>query len=110
AAETVWVSSPLYRLGFSTRGGTLVAAQLVQYQSFAPGDSAQRVQLIPAQQPFLVQKLVPTGGGDTVSLADWTFRPSAPSLSVLGPATLRFEADAPTGGGRVTLEYRFVPD
>lgn len=109
-AETVWVSSPLYRLGFSTRGGVLVAAQLVEYQSFAPGDSAQRVQLIPAQQPLLVHRLVPTGGGDTVSLAAWTFRPSAPTVAVLDAATLRFEAEAPTGGGHVTLEYRFVPN
>jgi YidC/Oxa1 family membrane protein insertase len=108
-AETVWVTSPLYRLGFSTRGGALVAAQLVQYQSFAPGDSAQRVQLVPTGRPLLVHKLVPTGGGDTVSLADWTFRPSAPAVDVRGPATLRFEAE-PRAGARVTIEYRFVPD
>jgi len=106
--DTVWVTSPLYRLGFSTRGGALVSAQLLQYQSFAPGDSAQRVQLVPADQPFLVHQLVPTGGGDTVSLADWIFRPSAPAITVRGPATLRFEADR--GEARVTLEYRFVPE
>ena len=108
-AETVWVTSPLYRLGFSTRGGALVSAQLMPYQSFAPGDSAQRVQLVPAGQPFLVHKLVPTGGGDTVSLTDWTFQPSAPSVEVRGPTTLRFESEQ-RGGGRVTLEYRFDPD
>ena len=109
-AETVWVTSPLYRLGFSTRGGVLVAAQLLQYQSFAPGDSAQRVQLVPVGQPFLVHKLVTTGGGDTVSLADWTFRPSAPAVTVEGPTTLRFEAEQRASGARVTLEYRFLPD
>jgi YidC/Oxa1 family membrane protein insertase len=102
------VTSPLYRLGFSTRGGVLVSAQLLQYHSFAPGDSGQRVQLIPTDQPFLVHKLVPTGGGDTVSLADWSFRPSAPALDVRGPATLRLEAEH--GAARVTLEYRFVPE
>ena len=107
-AETIWVTSPLYRLGFSTRGGALVSAQLLQYQSFAPGDSAQRVQLVPAGQPLLVHKLVPTGGGDTVSLTDWSFQPSAPSVTVSGPTTLTFEAEQ--RGGRVTLEYRFVPD
>jgi YidC/Oxa1 family membrane protein insertase len=115
-ADTVWVTSPLYRLGFSTRGGALVSAQLLQYQSFAPGDSAQRVQLVPVGQPFLLHKLVPTGGGDTVSLADWTFRPSAPAIDVRGPATLRFESERGGAGGgrggeaRVTLEYRFVPE
>src|SRR6266540_5807687 len=93
SAETVWVTSPLYRLGFSTRGGQLVSAQLLEYQSFVPGDSAQRVQLVPAGRPFLVHRLVPTGGGDTVSLADWTFRASAPAVPVRGPATLRFEAE-----------------
>lgn len=108
-AETIWVTSPLYRFGFSTRGGVLVSAQLLPYQSFAPGDSAQRVQLVPPGQPFLVHHLVPTGGGDTVSLADWTFRPSAPAINVRGPATLRFEADRGRGS-HVTLEYRFVPD
>ena len=107
-AETVWVTSPLYRLGFSTRGGALVSAQLLLYQSFAPGDSAQRVQLVPPGQPLLVHKLVPTGGGDTVSLADWTFRPSAPAVEVRGPTTLRFETEQ--RGAHVTLEYRFVPD
>src|SRR5882672_3125520 len=89
-ADTVWVTSPLYRLGFSTRGGSLVSAQLLKYQSFAPGDSAQRVQLVPAGQPFLVHRLVP-------------------ALDVRGPATLRFEAEQ-RSGARVTLEYRFVPD
>ncbi|HEV8398910.1 MAG TPA: membrane protein insertase YidC [Gemmatimonadales bacterium] len=107
-AETVWVSSPLYRLGFSTRGGVLVSAQLLQYQSFAPGDSAQRVQLVPIERPLLVHQLVPTGGEDTVSLADWSFRPSASTVTVRDSAILSFEADQ--GGARVTIEYRFRPD
>src|SRR6059036_4369475 len=34
-AETVWVTSPLYRLGFSTQGGELVWAELTGYRSFA---------------------------------------------------------------------------
>jgi YidC/Oxa1 family membrane protein insertase len=108
SAETVWVTSSLYRLGFSTRGGQLVSAQLLEYQSFVPGDSAQRVQLVPTGRPFLVHRLVPTGGRDTISLDDWTFRPSAPVVPVRGPATLRFEAER--AGSRVSLEYRFLPD
>src|SRR5262245_59019533 len=35
-AETVWVTSNLYRLGFSTQGGELVRAELLRYKSFAP--------------------------------------------------------------------------
>src|SRR2546422_5514942 len=30
--RVVWVTSPLYRLGFSTRGGRLVSAELLQYR------------------------------------------------------------------------------
>jgi YidC/Oxa1 family membrane protein insertase len=111
SAETVWVSSSLYRLGFSTLGGQLVSAQLMQYHSFAPGDSAQQVQLVPEGRPFLAHRLVATGGGatDTVSLADWTFEPSARTLEVRrDTATLRL--DAQRGGAHVTLEYRFVPE
>src|SRR5206468_11930173 len=43
--RVVWVSTPLLRLGFSTHGGSVVSAELTQYQSFAPGDSAKPVQL-----------------------------------------------------------------
>jgi YidC/Oxa1 family membrane protein insertase len=58
---------------------------------------------------LLVHQLVPTGGGDTLSLADWSFRPSAPSVTVRDSATLTFEAEQ-SGGGRVTIEYGFRPD
>ena len=40
-AETVWVTSPLYRLGFTTRGGALVRAELLNYRSFAKADSGR---------------------------------------------------------------------
>jgi len=115
AADTgriVWVSSPLYRLGFSTHGARLVSAELLPYQSFAPGDSAKPVQLVPPGAVFLRHRLV-LPGGDTVSLDDWDFQPSpdAPGIVVYagqGPKPLRFEAER--RGARVTLEYRFVPD
>src|SRR5207237_8775914 len=35
AAETVWVTSPTYRLGFSTRGAALVSAELREDRSLA---------------------------------------------------------------------------
>jgi YidC/Oxa1 family membrane protein insertase len=111
-ARIVWVTSPLYRLGFSTRGGRLVSAELLQYQSFAAGDSAQPVELVPPGGAFLRHRLA-FPGGDTVSLADWSFQPAPDGPGVVvsagqGPKTLRFEAER--GGSRVTLEYRFVPD
>jgi len=110
--RTVWVISPLYRLGFSTRGARLVSAELLQYQSFAPGDSAKPVQLVPPGDAFLRHRLL-LPSGDTVSLADWDFQssPDAPGIVVSagqGAKPLRFDAER--RGSHVTLEYRFVPD
>lgn len=108
----VWVTSPLYRLGFSTRGGVMKSAELLQYQSFAPGDSGRPVQLVPKGDAFLRHRFV-LPSGDTVSLADWDFHadPDAPGVVVSagqGAKALRFDADR--GGSHITLEYRFVPD
>src|SRR6267378_2516943 len=108
----IWVSSPLYRLGFGTHGGVLKSAELLQYQSFAPGDSAQPVDLVPPGGAFLRHRLV-VSGGDTISLDDWDFHPTpdAPGIVVYagqGPKLLRLDAER--RGSHVTLEYRFVPD
>jgi YidC/Oxa1 family membrane protein insertase len=105
-AETIWVTSPLYRLGFTTRGARLVSAELEQYRSFAPGDSGSRVQLVPEDAPLLALRLV--AGSDTASLDALAFSPDRTSLSVAGAdTTLTFTA--PLGSGRVTLSYRFIP-
>ena len=111
-AETVWVTSPLYRLGFSTHGAALVSAELLEYRSFAAGDSGRPVQLVPPGRPWLVYTR--TTGADTTTLADWTFSPSTHALQV-GPggggggagATLRFSGERE--GETVSLEYRFLP-
>ena len=98
AAETVWATSPHYRLGFSTRGGTLVRAELLDFKSFTPGDSGRPVQLVPDQRAPLVLRLVV--GGDTVPLADWTFTPTAPALRVdRDGAQLSFAAEREGGSG-----------
>jgi len=105
-AETVWVTSPLYRLGFSTRGGTLVSAELLAYRSFAPGDSGRPVQLVPRGERVLAATR--TAGGDTTVLADWTLTPSATQTQVgADGATLTFSGGQ--GGARLALEYRFAP-
>lgn len=105
--DTVWVSSPLYRFGFSTRGGRLVTAELEQYRSFAPGDSGRRVQLVPEDAPLLGLRVVV--GTDTASLADLAFSPSTPRLTVAGAdTTLAFTA--PLGSGSLTLRYGFTAD
>src|SRR5437879_5073405 len=69
SAETVWVTSPQYRFGFSTLGGRLVQTQLLEYKSFAPGDSGRPVQLVPADRALRGQWL--GVGADKVPLADW---------------------------------------
>ncbi len=107
AADTFWVTGPLYRFGFSSLGGQLVWAELLQYRSFARGDSASQVQLVPAGRPVLAHRLV--SGSDTASLADWAFRADVARLTVGDtPAVLTLVAER--GGARVTLQYRFHPD
>ena len=71
------------------------------------------MQLVASGDAFLRHRLV-LPAGDTVSLDDWTFEPSAaPDAPVVvstgqGAKPLRFDADR--GGSHVTLEYSFVPD
>jgi YidC/Oxa1 family membrane protein insertase len=105
-AETVWVSSPLYRYGFSTRGARLIAAEIEPYTSFSPADSGRRVQLVQSDAPLLGLRIVV--GNDTASLADASFTPDQKSLSVGGETTtLTFTASI--GAGSVTVAYQFVP-
>ena len=99
SAETVWVTNPVSRLGFTTRGAQLVSVELLQYHSFAPGDSARHVELVPEGRPLFAERLVV--GSDTVSLADLTFVPSRPALAVAGGDTV-VTFTAPIGSGRVT--------
>jgi YidC/Oxa1 family membrane protein insertase len=105
--DTVWITTPLYRLGISTRGGTIVSARLSDYKSFAAGDSGHAVELVPAGRPFLAQRIAV--GSDTLSLTDLSFAPSARVLSVSGePAALTLTANR--GPSTLTLTYRFRPD
>src|SRR5216110_627253 len=106
-AETVWVSSPRARFGFSAAGAQLVSAELLDYKSFAPGDSTRPVQLVPAGRPLLTHCLVV--GADTISLADWRFTPSVAAVSVRRDSVpLTFTAER--GGARVSLRYVFFAD
>src|SRR5436309_11072891 len=97
-AETVWVTSPLYRLGFTTRGGALVRAELLGYRSFAKADSGRPVQLVREGAPLLVYRRTgggggggAGGGGDTTLVSDWSLTPSATQVQVESEgATLTF--------------------
>lgn len=104
-AETVWVSSPLYRFGFSTRGAQLIAAELKEYKSFAAGDAGAPVQLVRSGSPLLAGRL--SIGGDTLGLDSLAFTPSATSVTVTGEGTTLSFTSA---GGAITIAYRFVPD
>jgi len=107
AAETVWVTSAHYRLGFSTLGGMLVAAQLLDFHSFAPGDGGRPVELVPADRPLLGAKLAV--GPDTLALAALRFTPSAAAVAV-GRDTAILELASGGPGPHVRLTYRFTPD
>jgi len=104
--DTVWVTSPAYRFAFSTAGAQLVRAELVDYKSFAPGDSGHPLQLVPEGRPLLAHCL--TVGADTISLAGWRFTPSTSELRVAEDSVpLTFTAER--SGARVMLQYVFFP-
>jgi len=106
-AETIWVSARHARFGFSPAGAQLVSAELLDYKSFAPGDSERPVQLVPAGRSMLAHCLVV--GADTISLADWHFTPSVPALRVQRDSMpLTFTAER--GDARVALTYIFFAD
>jgi YidC/Oxa1 family membrane protein insertase len=106
ASDTVLVTTPLARLGFSTLGGRLLFAQFPAYRSFAPADSHQSVQVIPPGRPMLEHRLIV--GTDTIRLSDWSFGASDSALDATAGGTLQLRA--PTRTGEVRLEYRFRPD
>ena len=106
AADTVRVVSPLYTYGISTRGGGLLDATLHRYRSMAPGQRGSTAQILPPNSQLLDLTLVI--GRDTTPLRDWIFTPSADSLTVDRPTSLRL-----TGSQRgitVDLTYAFRPD
>ena len=104
--DTILVTSPLYRYGFSTRGGRLIEATLFKYRSMRPDERERPPQLVPPGSELLQLGLLL--GSDTVSLRDWHFTPSAPSLNVTEPTPLTFTAQQ--GELTVSLSYRFRPD
>jgi len=106
AAETVTVSSPLFRYDISTRGGAIVQAYLQRYLALNPEDRKQPVRLLHEDAP--VHQLAVTVGPDTIRLADWDFVPTARRLDVSAPSELTLTAQR--GGVSVALTYRFRPD
>src|SRR5256712_2259277 len=105
-ADTVWVTSPQYRFGFSTLGGRLVQTQLLEYKSFAPGDSGRPVQLVPADRPLLTQWL--GLGADTLALAGSSFHPRERGGRAAG-GSASLTLPPPRGAPRVPGRHTFRP-
>src|ERR1044071_9595543 len=104
--DTITVSGPLYRYAFSTRGGRMIEATLLKYHSMRPDERGQLVQILQPGSELLGLSLLV--GTDTISLKDWHFTPSAPSLNISEPTPLSFTAQR--GALSVTLSYRFTPN
>ncbi len=104
--DTVYLTSPLYRYGFSTRGARMVEARLTRYRSMAPADSGREAQILPPESELLGLTLV--RGADTIPLDQWHFSPSASSLTVQERTPLRFTAAV--GDVGVDLTYTFHPE
>lgn len=110
--DTIWVSSPLYRLGFADRGGRLVSAEMLRFESLAPESRGQPVQLVPAgAEDFLSHLWVV--GSDTLNLGDVRFDILPPQLSLPDgspPQSLSLTYQHPRAALRVDLTYTFKPD
>lgn len=110
APDTIVVRSPLYRFGVSTRGGALVVADLLQYESLTnPGDP---VWLAPRDGPGLIRHRLRIG--DTVldleSLA-FDIAPAGLDLTAgAGRDSLRLTHRDPASGLDIDFVYRFDPD
>lgn len=107
--QLVVVSTPLYRMTFTSHGARLLSVELTNFESFTgPGP----VRLIPEDEvSTLGQRLLVAG--DTIDMRRATFEPSVAELDVAeggGPETLRFTYQHPTSDFGMEVAYTFVPD
>ena len=104
----VVVEGPLYRFTFSTRGATLLAAELARFPSLRGEGS---VQLIPEGTSALGHRLVV--GQDTLDLRSAVFEVSPSEGLGLseggGPRTLTFSYRHPAGTVGFEVAYTFEP-
>ncbi len=113
AEDTVWVTGPLYRLGFAQRGGRLVSAEMLGLESLAPGSRNGPVQLVPpgAENFFAHQWVV---GDDTLDLRNVNFEitPAAGLTLVPNgePQLLKLAYQYPGTNFSVELRYVFQPE
>jgi len=108
--DTIFVASPLYRYGFSTAGGALAVAQLLQYESHSIQGTP--VDLAAHGGPALLSHRVRLGDR-IVNLASLPFR-AEPTAGLLleagsGPQTLRLIHEGQNGFA-VEFDLTFNPD
>ena len=107
-ADTIFVESPLYRYGFSTAGGALVSAELLQFESFTRDGP---VQLVPPEWPALLSYAL-RGPDLAVDLSQLRFQAEPAGRIRLEPGdppqTLTL-THVDSAGGRIELRYTFEP-
>jgi YidC/Oxa1 family membrane protein insertase len=110
--DTVWVTGPLYRLGFASRGGRLVSAVMREFESLAPETKGRSVELVPpfASNFFSHQWVV---GDDTLDLRGAAFEISpAAGLTLQAdgePKVLALTYRYPGTSFVAELRYTFYP-
>jgi YidC/Oxa1 family membrane protein insertase len=111
AADTVVVASPLYRYAFSTIGGALVGAELLEHGSHSIDGAL--VDLAPRGPRGLLSHRLRMGTGPTLDLGELAFRiEPAEGLNLAagaGPSMLRLVHEDPRGF-TVEFDYTFTPD
>jgi YidC/Oxa1 family membrane protein insertase len=113
AEDTVWVTGPLYRIGFAQQGGRVVSAEMLQFESLAPETKGGPVELVPAfAETFFTHKWLV--GDDTLDFAGVPFEiipRNGVSLAEGGqPQTLTLSYQPDGVPFRLEIRYTFRPD
>ena len=106
--QIVVAESPLYRFGFSTHGGALVSAEMLQFQSFTREGPVQ----LAGRTPGGLLRHDLRVNGQRIDLSQLEFTPSATSLKLAeggAPQVLRFTHNS-VQYGTITIDYELQPD
>jgi YidC/Oxa1 family membrane protein insertase len=106
-ARTVYIRSPLYRYGFSTRGGGLTWAEILHYKSFTREGP---VQLVAARLGPLVSYRMRLGPDTVIDLSQLPFEASPAGgldLDDKEQGNLRLNYTDPVSGFGIELSYTF---
>jgi YidC/Oxa1 family membrane protein insertase len=104
--DTFWIQTDVVRYGFASRGGSLVSAELLDFDSYTRDGP---VQLVDPEDDAILEYALRLDDG-VVPLSDLDFRPAFAAddtLVVSEPTTITFQGA--TGGRQVEIAYDFVP-